>query len=105
MKSRWVTPQCTSSLKKGCQLLIQNTGEFVRGLFNHLMSTDRLVRLRAPVFSFDRVTVSCFYALNDTQTIAFFTKPRESEPLPETGFGVLGVVLRLALGTSTVKDI
>lgn len=44
------------------------------------------------------VTVSCFYTLNDTQTIAFFTKPRENEPLPETGFGELHVVLRLALG-------
>ncbi|KAK2883915.1 hypothetical protein Q8A67_017552 [Cirrhinus molitorella] len=43
-----------------------------------------------------RVTMSCFYTLNDTQTIAFFTKPRESEPLPETGFGELQVVLRLA---------
>lgn len=45
-----------------------------------------------------RVTMSCFYTLNDTQTIAFFTKPRESEPLPETGFGELQVVLRLARG-------
>ncbi|XP_016353307.1 zona pellucida protein AX 1 isoform X1 [Sinocyclocheilus anshuiensis] len=43
-----------------------------------------------------RVTMSCFYTLNDTQTIAFFTKPRENEPLPETGFGELQVVLRLA---------
>ncbi|KAI7800167.1 zona pellucida protein AX 1 [Triplophysa rosa] len=47
-----------------------------------------------------RVTVSCFYTLNDTQTIAFFTKPRESEPFPETGFGVLDVILRLALDGS-----
>ncbi|XP_056125463.1 zona pellucida protein AX 1 [Rhinichthys klamathensis goyatoka] len=47
-----------------------------------------------------RVTVSCFYTLNDTQTIAFFTKPRENEPLPETGFGELHVVLRLALDGS-----
>ncbi len=44
------------------------------------------------------VTMSCFYTLNDTQTIAFFTKPRENEPLPETGFGELQVVLRLAHG-------
>lgn len=44
------------------------------------------------------VTMSCFYTLNDTQTIAFFTKPRENEPLPETGFGELQVVLRLAQG-------
>ncbi|XP_016329737.1 zona pellucida sperm-binding protein 2-like [Sinocyclocheilus anshuiensis] len=43
-----------------------------------------------------RVTMSCFYTLNDTQTIAFFTKPRENEPLPETGIGELQVVLRLA---------
>lgn len=44
------------------------------------------------------VTMSCFYTLNDTQTIAFFTRPRENEPLPETGFGELQVVLRLAQG-------
>ncbi|XP_043076436.1 zona pellucida protein AX 1 [Puntigrus tetrazona] len=43
-----------------------------------------------------RVTMSCFYTLNSTQTIAFFTKPRENEPLPETGFGELQVVLRLS---------
>uniref|UniRef100_A0A8C1W2W2 Zona pellucida protein AX 1 n=1 Tax=Cyprinus carpio TaxID=7962 RepID=A0A8C1W2W2_CYPCA len=47
-----------------------------------------------------RVTMSCFYTLNDTQTVAFFTKPRENEPLPETGFGELQVVLRLALDGS-----
>ncbi|KAF4099816.1 zona pellucida protein AX 1 [Onychostoma macrolepis] len=46
------------------------------------------------------VTMSCFYMLNDTQTVAFFTKPRENEPLPETGFGELQVVLRLALDGS-----
>ncbi|XP_051510317.1 uncharacterized protein LOC127415587 [Myxocyprinus asiaticus] len=47
-----------------------------------------------------RVTVSCFYTVNDTQAIAFFTKPRESEPLPEIGFGELQVLLRLALDGS-----
>ncbi|XP_077077146.1 zona pellucida protein AX 1 [Siphateles boraxobius] len=47
-----------------------------------------------------RVTVSCFYTLNDTQTIAFFTKPRENEPLPETGFGELHVALKLAFDGS-----
>nr|XP_055041376.1 zona pellucida protein AX 1 [Misgurnus anguillicaudatus] len=47
-----------------------------------------------------RVTVSCFYRLNDTKTVAFFTKPRENEPLPETGYGVLNVVLRLAMDGS-----
>ncbi|XP_016151256.1 uncharacterized protein [Sinocyclocheilus grahami] len=44
----------------------------------------------------DTVVVRTFYTLNDTQTIAFFTKPRENEPLPETGIGELQVVLRLA---------
>ncbi|XP_067274804.1 zona pellucida protein AX 1 [Pseudorasbora parva] len=50
-----------------------------------------------------RVTMSCFYKLNDTQTIAFFTKPRENEPLPETGFGELHVVMKLALDGSYTK--
>ncbi|XP_067239307.1 zona pellucida protein AX 1 [Chanodichthys erythropterus] len=43
-----------------------------------------------------RVTISCFYTLNDTRTVAFVTNLRESEPLPETGFGELQVVLRLS---------
>lgn len=50
------------------------------------------------LFLIVRVTMSCFYTLNDTKTIGFFTKQRENEPLLETGFGELNVVLRLALG-------
>ncbi|XP_051952187.1 uncharacterized protein LOC127622214 isoform X2 [Xyrauchen texanus] len=71
------------------------------------MGDERPVSLQAkkgvpssPPYQQYRVTVSCFYKRNDTQTIAFFTKPRESEPLPETGFGELQVILRLAMGGS-----
>ncbi|XP_026146126.1 uncharacterized protein LOC113120496 [Carassius auratus] len=54
---------------------------------------------KVPIIPLDpeyRVTMSCFYTLNDTQTVAFSTKPRENEPLTETGFGEMQVVLRLA---------
>ncbi|XP_076873884.1 zona pellucida protein AX 1 [Brachyhypopomus gauderio] len=43
-----------------------------------------------------RVTVSCYFMLNDTQTVSFLTKRRENEPFAETGVGELQVKMRLA---------
>ncbi|XP_066532751.1 zona pellucida protein AX 1 [Hoplias malabaricus] len=43
-----------------------------------------------------RLTVSCYYMLNDTQTVTFFTKPRRYEPFAESGVGELKVRMRLA---------
>ncbi|TRZ00496.1 hypothetical protein DNTS_004526 [Danionella cerebrum] len=47
-----------------------------------------------------RVTISCFYTINDTQMITFSTKPRESDPMVEVGYGELQVILRLAFDGS-----
>uniref|UniRef100_A0A3B1ITE6 Zona pellucida protein AX 1 n=1 Tax=Astyanax mexicanus TaxID=7994 RepID=A0A3B1ITE6_ASTMX len=42
------------------------------------------------------LTVSCYYLLNDTQTLTFFTKPGRNEPFAELGVGELQVGMRLA---------
>ncbi|KAK1796108.1 hypothetical protein P4O66_009197, partial [Electrophorus voltai] len=47
-----------------------------------------------------RVTVSCYYMLNDTQTVTFITKRQENEPFAETGVGELQVKMRLAKDSS-----
>ncbi|KAL6486534.1 hypothetical protein MHYP_G00059260 [Metynnis hypsauchen] len=44
--------------------------------------------------------VSCYYMLNDTQTVTFFTNPRRYEPFAETGVGKLHVGMRLAKDSS-----
>nr|CAM15635.1 novel protein containing zona pellucida-like domains (si:dkeyp-50f7.2) [Danio rerio] len=47
-----------------------------------------------------RVTVSCFYTLNETQMISFTSQPLVRAPMVETGYGELHVVMRLALDGS-----
>ncbi|XP_030637540.1 zona pellucida sperm-binding protein 2-like [Chanos chanos] len=43
-----------------------------------------------------RLTVSCYYLLNDTKTIAFVPRPMSNEPIADVGFGELQVWMRLA---------
>ncbi|KAK2890066.1 hypothetical protein Q8A73_018366 [Channa argus] len=45
-------------------------------------------------------TVSCYYVVNETQTVAFSYKPRSDEPSAEIGFGQLMVQMRLARDSS-----
>ncbi|XP_036437925.1 zona pellucida protein AX 1 [Colossoma macropomum] len=47
-----------------------------------------------------RMLVSCYYMLNDTQTVTFFTNPRRHEPFAESGVGKLHVRMRLAKDSS-----
>ncbi|XP_030262177.1 zona pellucida sperm-binding protein 2-like [Sparus aurata] len=47
-----------------------------------------------------RQTISCYYVVNDTQTISFSYKPRSSEPTAEIGSGQLMVQMRLAQDAS-----
>ncbi|XP_072531087.1 zona pellucida protein AX 1 [Salminus brasiliensis] len=47
-----------------------------------------------------QMTVSCYYVLNDTQTLTFFTKPGRNEPFAELGVGELQVRMRLAKDSS-----
>lgn len=51
----------------------------------------------APLY-FLRQTISCYYVVNDTQSIAFGYKPRSSEPTAEIGLGRLMVEMRLSEG-------
>nr|XP_046229503.1 uncharacterized protein LOC124050741 isoform X2 [Scatophagus argus] len=43
-----------------------------------------------------RQTISCYYVVNDTQTVAFSYKPRSVEPTAEIGSGQLVVQMQLA---------
>ncbi|XP_034052637.1 zona pellucida sperm-binding protein 2-like [Gymnodraco acuticeps] len=47
-------------------------------------------------FSPNRQTISCFYVVNETQTVAFSAKPRTYEPAAEIGTGQLMVQMRLS---------
>uniref|UniRef100_A0AAR2IJ64 ZP domain-containing protein n=1 Tax=Pygocentrus nattereri TaxID=42514 RepID=A0AAR2IJ64_PYGNA len=46
------------------------------------------------------MVVSCYYMLNDTQMVTFFTNPRRHEPFAESGVGKLHVRMRLAKDSS-----
>ncbi|XP_058469804.1 zona pellucida protein AX 1 isoform X2 [Solea solea] len=50
----------------------------------------------SPVDPDYRQTVSCYYVVNDTKTIAFNSKPIGKEPVAEIGLGQLMVQMRLA---------
>jgi len=50
------------------------------------------------LFSPNRQTISCFYVVNETQTVAFSANPRTYEPAAEIGTGQLMVQMRLAQG-------
>ncbi|XP_029318814.1 uncharacterized protein LOC115028979 [Cottoperca gobio] len=47
-----------------------------------------------------RQTVSCYYVVNDTQTLAFSAQPRSYDPTAESGTGQLTVQMRLAEDSS-----
>uniref|UniRef100_A0A667XZ09 Zona pellucida protein AX 1 n=1 Tax=Myripristis murdjan TaxID=586833 RepID=A0A667XZ09_9TELE len=54
----------------------------------------------SPVDPEYRHKVSCYYLVNDTETMAFSYKPRSNEPTAETGSGQLMVQMRLAQDSS-----
>nr|XP_057912497.1 uncharacterized protein LOC131106949 [Doryrhamphus excisus] len=54
----------------------------------------------APVDPDYRQTISCYYMLNDTQTVGFGHKARSTYPVAEIGLGKLSVEMRLAQDTS-----
>lgn len=45
-----------------------------------------------------RQTISCFYVVSESQTVAFSYKPRSGDPIAEVGSGQLVVQVRLAHG-------
>lgn len=56
------------------------------------------ILLKSPL----RQTISCYYVVNETQTVSFSSKPRSKEPTAEIGSGRLSVQMRLAHGEAAV---
>ncbi|KAM3602379.1 uncharacterized protein V6R79_003008 [Siganus canaliculatus] len=54
------------------------------------------VSYTSPIDPDYKQTVSCFYTVNQTQTVAFGLKPRSNDPAAEIGSGQLMVQMRLA---------
>ncbi|KAM6906798.1 uncharacterized protein PEZ65_017949 [Lycodopsis pacificus] len=79
-----------------------------RTFFDHYMLYEneiglyynRRVASTSPVDPEYRQTVSCYYMVNETQTVAFSSKPRRYEPTPAIGSGQLMVQMRLAQDSS-----
>ncbi|KAM6906797.1 uncharacterized protein PEZ65_017948 [Lycodopsis pacificus] len=79
-----------------------------RTFFDHYMLYENEIGLyynkrvasTSPVEPEYRQTVSCYYVVNETQTVAFSSKPRRYEPTPEIGSGQLTVQMRLAQDSS-----
>ncbi|KAM6906799.1 uncharacterized protein PEZ65_017950 [Lycodopsis pacificus] len=79
-----------------------------RTFFDHYMLYEneiglyynRRVASTSPVEPEYRQTVSCYYVVNETQTVAFSAKPRLYEPTAEIGSGQLTVQMRLAQDSS-----
>ncbi|XP_075940471.1 uncharacterized protein LOC142942148 [Anarhichas minor] len=80
-----------------------------RTFFDHYMLYENEIGLyynnkrvvsTSPVDPEYRQTVSCFYVVNKTQTVAFSSKPRRYEPTAEIGSGQLMVQMSLAQDSS-----
>ncbi|XP_068593436.1 uncharacterized protein [Cebidichthys violaceus] len=65
-----------------------------------LYYNDKGVANTSPIDPEYRQTVSCYYVVNETQTVAFSSKPRLYEPTAEIGSGQLMVHMRLAQDSS-----
>ncbi|XP_017267297.1 uncharacterized protein zpax1 isoform X2 [Kryptolebias marmoratus] len=61
---------------------------------------EKVLPRTSPIDPEYRQTISCYYVVNDTQTIAFTAKPRRYEPKAEIGSGLMAVQMRLATDSS-----
>ncbi|XP_068433145.1 zona pellucida protein AX 1 [Clinocottus analis] len=79
-----------------------------RTFFDHYMLYENEIAspynkgasLTSPVDPRYRQTISCYYVVNETQTVGFLSKPRLYEPTAEIGSGQLMVQMRLAQDSS-----
>ncbi|XP_056292574.1 uncharacterized protein LOC130207868 [Pseudoliparis swirei] len=76
-----------------------------RTFFDHYMLYENEIALpynkgASPVGPQYRQTISCYYVVNETQTVGFSSKPRLYEPTVEIGSGQLMVQMRLAQDSS-----
>ncbi|PWA27738.1 hypothetical protein CCH79_00000449 [Gambusia affinis] len=69
---------------------------------NEISLPDELLMKKSPTSEEPEyhLKISCFYDINTSQTVAFNTRPRRSEPYAENAKGQLQVVMRLALDDS-----
>ncbi|XP_074471789.1 uncharacterized protein LOC141756156 [Sebastes fasciatus] len=65
-------------------------------LYYNDYSDNKGVAYTSPIDPEYRQTVSCFYVVNETQTVAFSSKQRRYDPSAEIGSGQLMVQMRLA---------
>ncbi|XP_022621514.1 uncharacterized protein LOC111236890 [Seriola dumerili] len=63
-------------------------------------NSNKGVAYTSPIDPEYRQTVSCYYVVNETQTVAFSYKPRSNNPAAEIGSGQLMVQMRLAQDSS-----
>ncbi|XP_034388878.1 uncharacterized protein LOC117730924 [Cyclopterus lumpus] len=76
-----------------------------RTFFDHYMLYENEIALpynkgASPVGPQYRQTISCYYVVNETQTVGFGANPRLYEPTAEIGSGQLMVQMRLAQDSS-----
>ncbi|XP_056284891.1 uncharacterized protein LOC130203019 [Pseudoliparis swirei] len=76
-----------------------------RTFFDHYMLYENEIALpynkrASPVGPQYRQMISCYYVVNETQTVGFSSKPRLFEPTAEIGSGQLMVQMRLAQDSS-----
>ncbi|XP_037305477.2 uncharacterized protein LOC119195013 [Pungitius pungitius] len=67
--------------------------DYNKGLYNRVAKTS-------PIDPAYRQTISCYYVVNETQTVGVSSKQRLYEPKAEIGFGQLKVQIRLAQDSS-----
>ncbi|KAJ4928996.1 hypothetical protein JOQ06_004617 [Pogonophryne albipinna] len=105
LKDQSCTPQFSDDRFAYFSFSVDTCGT-TRTFFDDYMMYENEIRLSynnnkgaantSPVDPDYRQTISCFYVVNETQTVAFSAKPRTYEPAAEIGTGQLMVQMRLA---------
>ncbi|KAK5925921.1 hypothetical protein CgunFtcFv8_021535 [Champsocephalus gunnari] len=105
LKDQSCTPQFSDDRVAYFAFRVDTCGT-TRTFFDNYMMYENEIRLSynnakgaantSPVDPDYRQTISCFYVVNETQTVAFSAKPRTYEPAAEIGTGQLMVQMRLS---------
>ncbi|KAK5930031.1 hypothetical protein CesoFtcFv8_000284 [Champsocephalus esox] len=105
LKDQSCTPQFSDDRGAYFSFSVDTCGT-TRTFFDNYMMYENEIRLSynnakaaantSPVDPDYRQTISCFYVVNETQTVAFSAKPRTYEPAAEIGTGQLMVQMRLS---------
>ncbi|KAK5903185.1 hypothetical protein CgunFtcFv8_006988 [Champsocephalus gunnari] len=105
LKDQSCTPQFSDDRVAYFSFSVDTCGT-TRTFFDNYMMYENEIRLSynnakgaantSPVDPDYRQTISCFYVVNETQTVAFSAKPRTYEPAAEIATGQLMVQMRLS---------